>query len=178
MNPLLALEHGGGIRLPLTVERQTTHWFAPAPGTISLRAEVCPITMLEQADGQLLYTIPDVGHGVKAGIHHSGEFVDADSVDRTISAADEHDVRTRLDDWMPGAAYRSLDASVCLYTNTPDFHFLVDAHPTHGNVLLVSACSGHGFKFATALAEVAADLSLEGGAAFDVSVFGVARLLS
>lgn len=177
LNPLLASEEEAApVQLRLEVERQTTHWFEPAPGVIGLGAGVCPVTMLQRQDGHMLYTLPDVGHGVKAALHHGGHTVTADTVDRTIGAAEEHRVRVMLEEWMPGAAHRVLDGSVCLYTNTPDRHFIVDRHPAHDNVLLVSACSGHGFKFATALAEIAADLSLEGAAAFDVSLFGVERV--
>jgi sarcosine oxidase len=179
MNPLLALEKGSTpLQLTLTVERQPTHWFAAAPGVRGLHAQECPVTLVERADGRLFYTVPDIGHGVKASRHHGGHIVTVDTVDRTISAAEEQSVRAMLDEWMPGAAHRVLDTAVCLYTNTPDHHFLVDRHPAHDNVLLLSACSGHGFKFTTALAEVAADLALEGAAAFDVSVFGVARLIA
>jgi sarcosine oxidase len=139
--------------------------------------------MLERADGRMLYTLPDVGHGVKAALHHGGAAIEAgpigsDRVERVISDAEERTVRMLLEEWLPGAAHRVLDGSVCLYTNTPDRHFVVGAHPAHDNVLLVSACSGHGFKFATALAEVAADLALDGDAAFDVSLFGVARVMA
>src|SRR5690606_17849275 len=115
---------------------------------------------------------------LKAALHHDGATVTADTVDRTVSTAEEERVRALLQNWMPGAGHRVLDDGVCLYTNTPDRHFVVDRHPSHGNVLLVSACSGHGFKFATALAEVTADLALEGDAAFDVTMFGVERVLA
>jgi sarcosine oxidase len=179
LNPLLACEQGGApVQLKLAVERQTTQWFAPAPGVTGLRAEECPITMLERPDGRIFYTLPDVGHGLKAALHHSGAIVTADTVDRTVSTGEEEFVRALLEEWMPGAGYRVLDTSVCLYTNTPDHDFLVDAHPSHENVLLLSACSGHGFKFTTALAEVAADLALEGDSAFDVSAFGVGRMIA
>lgn len=178
LNALLANEQDARpVQLKLTVERQTTHWFAAAPGVTGLRAEECPITLLELADGRLYYTLPDVGHGVKIGQHHRGATMDPDTVDRTVSTAEEHAARMALDSWMPGAAHRVLDSTVCLYTNTPDNHFVIDRHPSHENVLLVSACSGHGFKFATALAEVTADLAMEGVAAFDVSAFTVDRLL-
>lgn len=178
MNSLLAAEQGRApVRLNLTVERQSTQWFAPAPGMTGLHAAVCPVTMLERRDGRMFYTIPDVGHGIKAALHHGGAQVNPDSVDRTVSATEEHGIRVMLEEWMPGAGHRVLDAAVCLYTNTPDGHFVVDAHPSHDNVLLVSACSGHGFKFATALAEVTADLALERTSAFDVSAFCAARLL-
>jgi hypothetical protein len=64
-----------------------------------------------------------------------------------------------------------LRAAVCLYTNTPDLHFVIDAHPAHANVLLVSACSGHGFKFASAIGEAAAQWTLEGSPRLDLSIF-------
>ena len=178
MNSLLALEQTASpMQLNLTVERQTSHWFAPRPGVTGLRADACPITLLQTADARLLYTLPDVGHGCKAGLHHGGDIVTPDTVDRTVGMHEEERVRALLDDWMPGAAHRVLDSAVCLYTNTPDHEFLVDRHPAHGNVLLLSACSGHGFKFGPALAEVVADLVLEGVSAFDVGAFGAARLL-
>ncbi|MBR9990215.1 MAG: N-methyl-L-tryptophan oxidase [Gemmatimonadetes bacterium] len=178
MNTLLAMEQGPApVQLELVIERQTTHWFAPAPGVKGLSADECPITMLEMADGLMMYTLPDVGHGVKAGLHHHGAIVTPETVDRTVSTLEEQLLRALLEDWMPGSAHHAVDASVCLYTNTPDHHFLVDRHPSHENVLLLSACSGHGFKFAPALAEVAADLMLEGTCAFDVTAFAVDRLV-
>jgi sarcosine oxidase len=178
MNPMLALEQGGApVQLDLTVVRQTTHWFAPAPGVRGLGAAECPITMLEMTDGRMLYTLPDLGHGVKAGLHHRGATVTAETVDRTVGMGEEQEMREVLDAWLPGSAHRALDSSVCLYTNTPDHHFVIDTHPSHENVLLLSACSGHGFKFTTALAEVAADLVLEGVCAFDVSAFRADRLI-
>lgn len=179
LNPLLASEQGDApVQLKLTIERQTTHWFGAAPGVHGFSAAECPVTMLALADGRMFYTLPDVGHGLKAALHHDGATVTADTVDRTVSTAEEERVRALLQDWMPGAGHRVLDGGVCLYTNTPDRHFVVDRHPSHRNVLLVSACSGHGFKFATALAEVTADLALEGDAAFDVAMFAVDRVLA
>ena len=62
--------------------------------------------------------------------------------------------------------------TVCLYTNTPDEHFWIDRHPEHRNVLIVSACSGHGFKFASVIGEIIADLVIDGRARFDLSMFG------
>ncbi|HEX6307176.1 MAG TPA: N-methyl-L-tryptophan oxidase [Longimicrobiales bacterium] len=178
LNALLAAEQcDAPVQLQLEVERQTAHWFAPAPGATGFRADVCPVTMLERADGSMLYTLPDVGHGLKAAFHHGGRIVRPDEVDRTLGAAEEEYLRAGLEEWMPGAAHRVLDDGVCLYTNTPDRHFVVDAHPAHANVTIVSACSGHGFKFGPALAEVVADLALEGMAAFDISLFGAKRVL-
>jgi len=177
LNRLLATERERTpVQLRLEVERQTTHWFEPAPGTF-LRASVCPITMLEREDGSLLYTLPDVGHGVKAGLHHGGDIVDPDDVDRTIRMDEQERVRSALEEWMPGATHRFLDDDVCLYTNTPDLHFAIGTHPGHVNVTIVSACSGHGFKFAPAIAEAVADRIIEGAAVFDLSLFDLARVV-
>jgi sarcosine oxidase len=173
LNALLRSERAPApLQLDLRVERQTSHWYQPAPGVTNLRADACPITMIERADGHMLYTLPDIGHGVKAGLHHGGAIVEADAVDRTISTREDMLMRSLLAEWMPGAAHVELDATVCLYTNTPDGHFAIGAHTAHDNVTLVSACSGHGFKFAPSLAELIADMISEGGPAapapFDV----------
>jgi sarcosine oxidase len=62
-----------------------------------------------------------------------------------------------------------------MYTNTPDGHFTLDRHPAHAQVLVVSACSGHGFKFASALGEACADLLGGGAPRFDFTPFAIAR---
>jgi sarcosine oxidase len=177
LNQLLASERAPRpLRLDLRSARQTSHWYEPAPGVTNLRADACPVTMLERADGYMLYTLPDLGHGVKAGLHHGGDIVEPDHVDRTISAREDMLMRRLVEDWMPGAAHIERDATVCLYTNTPDGHFAVGAHPDHHNVTLVSACSGHGFKFAPSLAEMVADLIIDGGPA-PPELFDVMRLV-
>ena len=77
--------------------------------------------------------------------------------------------------YLPSVDGPHLRSSVCLYTNTPDLDFLIDWHPHHPAVLVVSACSGHGFKFSSAIGEVAADLVTTGRAQFDVSPFRYGR---
>ncbi|HTD62837.1 MAG TPA: FAD-dependent oxidoreductase, partial [Gemmatimonadaceae bacterium] len=66
-------------------------------------------------------------------------------------------VRALLRTYMPDADGPLIESSVCLYTNTPDERFLVGRHPAHPNVEIVSACSGHGFKFASAIGEIVAE---------------------
>ncbi|MGH7504489.1 MAG: N-methyl-L-tryptophan oxidase [Longimicrobiales bacterium] len=156
--------------VPLTVERQTHHWFA-AGG--ELRAERCPVMLWEYEPLGVFWAVPDIGHGLKAGIHHDGAITASpDEIDRTVRADDEQRVRALLDTRIP-ATGRSLGAEVCLYTNTPDRGFIIDRHPSHENVVIASACSGHGFKFAPVLAEVAADLVT--GRTTDSGAFGLAR---
>ena len=76
---------------------------------------------------------------------------------------------------LPAAAGRCLHSAACLYTNTPDGHFLIDRHPVDERVILASPCSGFGFKFASAVGEALAELALDGRARQDLSAFRVDR---
>lgn len=163
------------LELPLQVERQLSHWFEPMPPRDAFEAPRCPVTIWETAPGRVFYTLPDVGQGLKAGIHHDGEVVDPETVDREPRPADEARIRALLARFMPTANGRLLDARVCLYTNTPDQHFVIDRHPEHPRVIVASPCSGHGFKFGAAIGEVIADLVTDGRSAFDLSPFRLGR---
>ncbi|MBL8165871.1 MAG: N-methyl-L-tryptophan oxidase [Anaerolineae bacterium] len=68
-------------------------------------------------------------------------------------------------------------ARVCLYTMTPDEHFLIDKHPQFPHVVFGGGCSGHSFKFSPVIGGILADLALRGTTAHDISLFGVARFL-
>ncbi|HVR69400.1 MAG TPA: N-methyl-L-tryptophan oxidase [Vicinamibacteria bacterium] len=167
------------LALPLQVERQLSHWFEPAREPEAFAAVRCPVTIWEHEPGRIFYTIPDPGgHGFKAGIHHDGERVDPDSARRDPTPADEARVRGLLDRFMPGASGRLLDARVCLYTNAPDERFLIGRHPAVPQVLLASACSGHGFKFAPAIGEALAELVTRGRSELDLSAFSLGRFSS
>lgn len=164
-----------GIALPLRVERRVVHWFAPAREAAALRADRCPILLWEHAAGSLFYTTPDLGHGVKASFHNEGEATDPDAV-RPPDEEDERRARAALERLLPAASGALLDARTCLYTLAPDGHFVLDRHPEHAQVLLVSPCSGHGFKFGPAIGELVADLVADGRTRADLSPFSVSRL--
>ncbi len=163
------------VALPLEVERQMLHWFAPRSDASALRAERWPLALWELEHERLFATFPDTGDGVKAGIHHEGEITTPESVRRTTSAEEDAEVRGLMERLVPAAAGPLLEARVCLYTNTPDQHFLIDRHPSHRNVVLASPCSGHGFKFASVVGEILADLVTEGASRFDLSPFSLGR---
>ena len=155
----------------LQVERQVMHWFAPARDASLFAPERCPIAMWEHEADRMFYVLPDTGAGVKAAIHHDGIVTDADRVRRTVDEGEVTRVRTLLQQYLPAANGELRRSAVCLYTNTSDHHFLIDTHPDHEEVLVVSACSGHGFKFASAIGEVATDLVTGSRPAFDLSLF-------
>jgi glycine/D-amino acid oxidase-like deaminating enzyme len=96
-------------------------------------------------------------------------------VNREITASDVESMRQLLARFLPAANRRFLRGTVCLYTNTPDGHFILDQHPQSDRVILASPCSGHGFKFASAIGEALADLVLDGRSQLDLSFFRLSR---
>jgi sarcosine oxidase len=164
--------------LPLTVERQMFHWFEPTARRELHAATRCPLALWEFERDRMVAAFPDLGDGVKAGVHHEGEITDPATVRRTTTPEEDAQIREILARLMPDAAGRQLEARVCLYTNTPDRDFLIDAHPTDARVFLVSPCSGHGFKFASAIGEIVAELVAHGKSAFDLAPFRLGRFES
>ncbi|MEX2178886.1 MAG: N-methyl-L-tryptophan oxidase [Gemmatimonadaceae bacterium] len=164
-----------GIALPLEIERQRSHWFEPVPRADRFDASRCPIALWETGDGgDLFATLPDEGHGVKCGMHHDGLATHPARVDRQVSDAENEAARRLLERVMPGAGGRLRESRVCLYTNTPDHHFIID-WIAGGRVLVLSPCSGHGFKFASAIGEIAAQLALDGRCWIDIAPFSLSR---
>lgn len=164
-----ALLESSGV--PLTVERQVMYWFRPAAGAAQFSADHAPVFIWEWSSGRLIYGIPDHGAGFKVARHHEGEPVVPDQVDRTIHPDEIAAMRAILSRTIPELKAPPVDAVTCLYTNTPDHHFVLGAHPGEPRLLIGSACSGHGFKFATVLGEVLADLATVGASRFDLSAF-------
>ena len=162
--------------LPLVVERQVMLWFRPQRNPDQFKAGRFPVFVWEFAPGRAWYGLPDLGDGIKIGVHHEGERTTADTVRREVTADDEKTVRVLLDRHMPDADGSPIASAVCLYTNTPDRHFLIDWYPSCPNVLIASPCSGHGFKYASALGEVLTDLAFTGETPFDLSPFRFPRL--
>ena len=163
-----------GLRLPLQVERQVVHWYAPREGAPPLTAARCPIVLWQPDEGGVFYTAPDTGHGLKAALHHGGETTEPGAVPPPTEK-DEEVSRALLARLLPTAGGRLLDARTCLYTNAPDGHFVIDRHPDHAQVIVASPCSGHGFKFAPAVGEVLAELAQGRRPAFDLAPFSLAR---
>jgi sarcosine oxidase len=146
--------------ITLRVERQVMHWFTPARRPELFAPDRCPIAMTEYAPDRIFYFVPDSGDGVKAAIHHEGEVTDPDAIRREVTHEDIAPVTELLQRYLPNAAGPLRGSVTCLYTNTVDGHFLLAPHARHEEVLIVSACSGHGFKFASAIGEAVADLTM------------------
>jgi sarcosine oxidase len=168
----------GQAGLPLRVSRQTLHWFEPVAEPERFDPERCPAWIYEHAPGIFTYGFPRLHGAVKAAMHVPGETVDPDTIAREIAPEEAAALVGALRQYAPDIAGRQLKSAVCMYTNTPDMHFAIDRHPQHEQVVVVSACSGHGFKFATALGEVVADLATGRAPRFDLTPFRIARFAS
>ena len=158
----------------LSVERNVLLWFEPtAERDVFARL---PIYILDDTD-RIFYGFPYIeGQGVKVAGLHFGDTADPDTVDRIASAKDEERVRAWLRRRMPLANGERRDAKVCLYTNTPDANFVIDRLADNPNVIVASACSGHGFKFSSVIGEILADLVLDGETRHPIGFLSAERL--
>lgn len=159
-------------------ERQVLAWLQPQILANFTPARF-PVFNLQVPEGRYyglpIYDVP----GFKFGrYHHRGETGAADAVSREPDADDEHLLRAFASRYFPTGAGPTLSLRACMFTNTADEHFIVDHHPQHDNVVLASPCSGHGYKFASVMGEVIADLATGNGTtAHDIDLFKVDRLV-
>ena len=161
----------GGAPIPLTVERQVMYWVRPTGDRSRFAPDRLPVFIWEWEPDRLFYGIPDHGAGFKVARHHEGEVVTPDAADRGVSSAEILEMRAILRRTIPEADVPPVEAVTCLYTNTPDRNFVLGAHPSEPRVLLASPCSGHGFKFASVLGELLADLATGRQSGFDLTPF-------
>ena len=157
-------------------ERQAMGWFQPRRPEL-FRPAAFPVFGLNVAEGRC-YGFPSYGiPGLKIGrSHHRHETVtDPDHLDREIHPEDEAALRVFVERYFPEAAGPALSLKACMYTNSPDGHFILDVHPDHPQVSLAAGFSGHGFKFASVIGEIMADLAMRGETPHDLSLFRLSR---
>ncbi len=160
--------------LPLRVERQVQLWFRPIDATGLPEARLP--SFIHFVGERAYYGIPMRDeHGMKVARHHDGDITTPDSVNREMTAADESDARDYMKEHLPAINGPLLDARVCLYTNTPDDHFIIDRDPRDERVVIAGGFSGHGFKFAPVVGSILADLAMDGRTSHPVDLFRIAR---
>jgi sarcosine oxidase len=156
-------------------ERQVIGWFQPTEPS-RFMPDTFPVTILDVEEGAH-YVMPIWGApGVKTGRHHhERESGEADTLSREANAGDEATIRSALARYLPEANGPLTGLRTCIYTNTPDEHFIIDTLPDAPEVIVASPCSGHGYTFASVVGEIVADLATKGSSAFDLSMFRVDR---
>ena len=146
----------------LRVMRQVVFWVGTEDDA-RFRPDAFPIFIADTPDGYY-YGLPALdANGVKVAQHYGApELSDPAQVDRTVTEADETNVRRFLRAHLPAVNGPPRRAAVCMYTLTPDRHFLIDVHPEYPQVVFAAGFSGHGFKFAPVVGEILADLGERG----------------
>ena len=145
-------------------ERQVLAWLQPLRPELFTPAAF-PVFNLQVEEGRYygfpVYEVP----GFKFGrYHHRGEACAADDMRREVDPADEALLRQFGERYFPDGSGPTMALRTCMFTNTADEHFVVDHHPDHPQVVLLSPCSGHGYKFCSVIGEIAADLASGDGA--------------
>ena len=164
--------------VPITVERQVMYWFQPEGGVGPYLPDRHPIYIHEDAQGMQFYGFPAIDGpdgGAKLAFFRRGVECTPDTIDREVHAHEVATIREHAGRLLPSLAGRHLDAATCMYSNTPDQHFVVAQHPEHVNVTVACGFSGHGFKFVPVVGEVLADLATDGHTAHPIDLFDPRR---
>jgi sarcosine oxidase len=157
-------------------ERQVLAWLHPKRPEWFTR-ERFPVFNIDVEEGRYygfpIYEVP----GFKFGrYHHRGENCAADLLRREVDEADEALLRQFADRYFPQGNGPTMALRACMFTNTPDEHFIIDHHPAHKQVVVVSPCSGHGYKFCCVIGEILADLVTgDGSTRHDIGFLRLAR---
>ncbi len=156
-------------------ERQVLAWFQPLRPEL-FRLQTFPVFNIAVEEGRF-YGFPVYGiPGFKVGCyHHLAQRVDPDTMDREVHREDEEVLRSFTRRYFPDAAGPTLSLMTCIFTNTPDEHFILDRHPHLRQVCIAAGFSGHGFKFCSVVGEIMADLVQEGRSRHNLDLFGLRR---
>jgi len=148
--------------MPLEIRRRVVLWFE-TPGDFYRAERGFPVFGVETG-GRFFYGFPQTTPGEIKMAEHTGEDIvpNADAIDRECHEADVAPVRDFARRFLPHVGRGVVRSSVCMYTMTPDEHFIVDRLPNHANVFIAAGFSGHGFKFAPVVGSALADLALDG----------------
>jgi sarcosine oxidase len=163
--------------LALTPVRTVTYHIAAGGDRAAFAPDNFPAFVWELRPGDALYGLADVGSGApKVGFHHRHRPTDPDDVDREVSPEEIAAMRAVLGERIPALHGDCLASTVCMYTMTPDEHFIIGHLPGRdGRVSVAAGFSGHGFKFVPVVGDILADLALDGGTAAPIGLFDPAR---
>jgi len=165
----------GELGVPFEIRRKPLYWYEASDPL--LRADQgCPAFLYDLPQG-CFYGVPRIDElGIKVAQHTGGRVVlDPLAVDRDLDVEDERAVAQFVRAFLPRASTHRTAHAVCMYTMTPDCHFVVDRHPAHAQVVFAAGLSGHGFKFTNVLGEALADLALDGATRLPIGFLSLER---
>ncbi len=162
------------------VIRQVLFWFDVKTSIERFEPKNFPIFIWElQGNKQGMYGFPAIdgqNGGVKIASEQYETTTTADTVNREVS---KEEIKAMYENFIaphfPDLSDKCVKAVSCLYTVTPDSHFVIDTHPKYPSIILASPCSGHGFKHSAAIGEILAQLAIDGKSKIDISSFSIKR---
>ena len=163
------------LRWPLHVERRVLFWFEPRSPHHFTNT---PIYIWEVKPDVNFYGFPKQSgapFGVKVASHSTDQspVTTPSTIDRVVRPAEIEHTRSLIAERLPDLNGKLVETATCMYTATPNGHFLISPHPRHASVLCVSPCSGHGFKFASVIGEIVSQLTIQGKTSHDISLFAL-----
>jgi sarcosine oxidase len=164
-----------GLAAVAVPERQVLAWFQPTRPEL-FTPERFPVFVIEVEEGSHygfpLHDVPGVKYG---RYHHLREPIDPDDPDRSARPDDEAILRAFAARYFPDGAGPTLMLKACIFTNSPDEHFLIDLLPDSPQVSVAAGFSGHGYKFCSVVGEVMADLAMHGETRHEIGLFRLDR---
>lgn len=173
--PQLLAEFG----IPITIERQVLYWLDPVGGTAPFVDH--PIFIYENAGGEQVYGFPAIDGpegGVKVAFFRKGIVCTPETIDREVHDQEIAEMRSAVGEVVPALDGPCLHSATCMYSNTPDEHFVIARHPDAANVTVACGFSGHGFKFVPVVGEILADLATGGETGHPIALFDPRRLVT
>ncbi|KAI1903663.1 hypothetical protein AGOR_G00029520 [Albula goreensis] len=167
-----------GLQLPLTVLKiNVCYWREKVPGSYAARKRFpCFVHVGEEWFGHHIYGLPSNEYpGLVKICYHTGSETDPDKRDRQTDRSDIDILSQFVSRCLPGLDPEPAVVETCLYTVTPDHHFVLDRHPSHSNIIIGAGFSGHGFKFGPVVGKVLCELSLGQLPSHDLSPFKIQR---
>ncbi len=160
------------VDLPLNPLRKTFAWYEANEKLYNHKH--FPAFAFDTSQG-IYYGFPSIdGSGLKIGRHDGGEKVDPDDLLLEFAELDEHDLSSFLKHYMPTDQQLKY-GKTCIYTLTPDEHFIIDLHPRYRHVAIASGFSGHGFKFSSVVGQILSELIMFGKSEQNISLFSIKR---
>ncbi|MFI5779540.1 N-methyl-L-tryptophan oxidase [Nocardia sp. NPDC051570] len=165
--------------IPITVERNVLYWLDPIGGTTAFEDQ--PIFIAENETGAQMYGFPAIdgpAGGVKTAFFRQGIECTPETIDRVVHPQEIAEMRARVRELVPALDGPAVHTATCMYSNTPDHHFVVARHPDAARVTIACGFSGHGFKFVPVVGEILADLAIEAKTAHPIALFDPRRLVT
>jgi sarcosine oxidase len=164
--------------VPFTVERQVQYWFQPTGGVTAFLPGRHPVYIWEDEQGSQIYGFPAIDGpygGAKVAFFRRGAPTTPEALDTTVHDDEIRVMAAEAGRRLPGLPGAFRRGEPCLYSTTPDEHFVIARHPAHDAVTVAAGFSGHGFKFVPVVGEILADLATTGSTAHPIGLFDPRR---